>query len=135
MSDETNGFINTKPENYIVQAQAEYHVTEVPATLPANSGSVLRVVPKEETGADVDFIYAEELATANLDAKIDELIATPEVQAMIDNAVQGVVDNAVDDAATLVERFPDAEYKNLREEFYEFKERVEKAFKHAGFKF
>ena len=105
------------PSPYI--ATAEYHVTSVPA--------LEGVVPDD--------------ISAQVDAKIDELIATPEIQAMLGNAVQGVVDNAIDDAAAEL-GLASSELSNspysvgkLRDDFEEFKARVEKAFKHAGFKF
>lgn len=100
-------------------AEAEYHVTSVPATLPENSGSVLRVVP-EVTG-DID---------SQLDAAIDKILADPELEALLGEVAEGAAEDAITAAVAEAELAPVS-----RAEFDAFKARVEKAFKHAGFKF
>lgn len=115
--------------------EAEYHVTSVPATLPENSGSVLRVVPP---------VPAEDLTDDALDAQIDKLLASPEIDAMLENVAKDAADDigeAVEEVLSAAKEYqypvqnPTGTISVGRSEFEEFKARVEKAFKHAGFKF
>lgn len=117
----------------------EYRVTSVPATLPENSGSVLRVVSAVHD--EVTLGAQNEQTDEQLDAAIDQLLAHPEIDAMLEN----VAKDAADDIGEAIEEFVNVENSNgqaevpeaplTRAEFEEFKARVEKAFKHAGFKF
>jgi hypothetical protein len=89
------------------------------------------------------------LSDEALDAEIDKLLASPEIDAMLENvandaaddigeAVQEVIDAASADKAAEYQyplQNPNGVIAIGRTEFEEFKDRVIKAFKHAGFKF
>jgi len=137
-------------------AAVEYSTTSVPATLPAHSGSVLRVVEKtaeerlneildpivekaaEELGAAAAAYTFEGFKKLSVDDQIDKLLTDPTIVAMVENAVQGAVQDALDNQEA-DEPYTHANYltpvAELRAEFEEFRDRVAAAFKHAGFKF
>jgi hypothetical protein len=123
--------------------KVEFHAPSVPATLPAHSGSVLRVVPEGpvDPADPADVKKAVELLTdEDLDKKINQLLANPEIDAMLEN----VAEDAANDIGEAVEEIIAANVAAgettlpagpTRAEFDAFTARVEKAFKHAGFKF
>ena len=90
-----------------------------------------------------------ELSDEQLDSAIDAVLESPEVSAMLENAAADAKSDAVLEAMTkdilshpklqlptYLTNDGGADYlQNLRNDFEEFKKRVEKAFKHAGFKF
>ena len=74
----------------------------------------------------------------SVDDQIDKLLTDPTIVAMVENAVQGAVQDALDNQEA-DEPYTHANYltpvAELRAEFEEFRDRVAAAFKHAGFKF
>jgi len=83
----------------------------------------------------------ELLSDEALDAKIDELLSSPEIDAMLENVAKDAADDigeAVEEllaSAPLVKQVAEAQNVYItKAEFDAFVARVEKVFKHAGFK-
>ncbi len=123
------------------EVKAEYRVVAggKADNIPAEVQDVIDAVV-EKAAVDLGMAAAKALNEGgypiDVDAQIENLLNHPTIQAMIDNAVEGASANAVEDTETELDTFapPDVQYVSLAK-FEDFVVRIEKAFKHAGFKF
>lgn len=88
----------------------------------------------------LDSFDVDETEAEGLDAKIDALLESPEIDAMLENVAADAADDAKAALALPSNLFAQNNggtdrLEELRKEFKAFEARVAAAFKHAGFKF
>lgn len=117
----------------------ESAATELTNALPL----VRKLVNDPEFVANANSATEYEFTSTELNAKIDELLKSPEIDAMLENVAADAADDAKYSQGIVNSQLPTYLTKSggsdylqvLRNDFEEFKKKVTAAFKHAGFKF